>query len=128
MQTKRSVMLKKNGKPRPNRDGSPMTYGDWKKRSPRNINRGRDVPLVFTGDLERQVLSPTRQKVRALPRGRGVKISLRHDARGEYVRKHLRTIPRWEKDRLEKVFHEQLAILMKGYKGRVRRRIRSGIR
>ena len=125
MKTTRSIMRKRNGKPRLNRDGSPMTYGDWKKKHPHNIHRGRDVPLVFTGTLERQVLSPTRQTVKDLPKGRGVKITLRHDVRGEYVSTYLRKIPEWERKRLEKVFHEALARLLNTFKGRVRRRIRS---
>jgi hypothetical protein len=122
MSTKRSVMLDRKGRPRKNRDGSPMTYADWKKRSRKNINPGRDVPLILTGTLKRQVLSPTRQTIKTLPAGRGVKITLRHDARGKYVSENLRKIPEWEKKRLEQYFIATLAELMSGFKGRVRRR------
>jgi len=125
MKTKRSIRRNRKGQPYRNRDGSPMTYGDWKKRSRKNVRPGQDVPLIFTGTLMRQVLSPTRQKVKPMTRGRGVRITLRHDARGEYVSKYLRRIPKWERERLEEKWWEYFRRLTKGFRGHVRRRIRS---
>lgn len=80
-----------------------------------------EAPLVFTGTLRRQVLSPARQRVSST--SKGVTIRLRHDQRSRQVHDELTRVNGPEREQLAAVFHRELAALLEQFKGQRKDRV-----
>ncbi len=106
--------------------GAAARYG-YEPRTGRYLRRKKRQkhhvqPLRFTGDLERQVVSPAGHAVRATKGG--VTIKLRHHPVHRKVHQDLVRVTEGEKGELAAVFVRELASILNNVKARKRVRLR----
>jgi len=114
--------------PRHFRTGAKRRYG-YPERSADHMRRklalkGHRRPLVYKGDLELQVQSPSNQRVAAT--SKGVSVRLSHHQVHRQVREDLikLDVAGEEQRHLEKVYQEELARQLNSFTGRRRIRLR----
>jgi len=108
------------------RAGAASKYG-YEPRSLRHNRRKRAIfhhtqPLVFTGALKREVLSPAGHSVSAT--SKGARVRLHHHVVHRKVHEELIAVTEPERRELSAVFTNELARLMKTFKGKRRRKLR----
>lgn len=105
--------------PRHFRAGAAARYGydprtaQYLKQKRRRV--GHIQPLLLSGILKRQVLSPARQRVAAT--SKNVTIRLRHDPRTSTVHAELVKVTASEVKELQSLYHQELAKILEAYTG-----------